>query len=131
MSHLLLVPLGFLYIRDFLHLFVCLSVCTLYKIFRSTIYKYKVTLCRFIAIGTAKNNMRSRGNRTGHPWDGRPTLLPLRCRVRQKFSLETELMPCALKIYVIVVSPPPPLSLILLYIINTDNSGSGGRFDSP
>ena len=33
-------------------------------------------------------------------------------------------MPHALEIYVIVGSPPPPLSPILLYIVNTDNSGS-------
>ena len=43
---------------------------------------------------------------------------------RQKYSLETELMPCALEIYLIMGSPSPPLSPILLYKVNTDNSGS-------
>ena len=32
------------------------------------------TLCRFIATEIAINNLGSRGNRTGHPWDGRPAL---------------------------------------------------------
>ena len=42
-------------------------------VFRSNIYKLKVILCRFIAIENALNNTGSRGNRAGHPWDGRPT----------------------------------------------------------
>ena len=44
------------------------------KTYPSNIYKQKVTLWRFIAIKTAMNITGSRGNQTGHPWDGRPML---------------------------------------------------------